>query len=149
MIRFRRLLVPHDFSSEATRALRIAAALATAPGSRIRVLHAITPYENVPEIATGQLGAWMPPAELIAHQLKRLEALVGRALSSPDGPHVECRVVIGNPAQCILDGARGMDAIVLGTTGRTGLANLLIGSVAEKVLRHATIPVLTIPRTTR
>jgi nucleotide-binding universal stress UspA family protein len=51
---------------------------------------------------------------------------------------------MGNPLQCILAAARDVDSIVMATVGRTGLAHFLIGSVAEKVVRHSPVPVLTI-----
>jgi len=52
-------------------------------------------------------------------------------------------VVLGDPLQRILAAARDADSIVIATAGRTGLSHLLIGSV-EKVVRHASVPVLTI-----
>ncbi|TMB48311.1 MAG: universal stress protein [Deltaproteobacteria bacterium] len=59
-------------------------------------------------------------------------------------PRTRCRVVLGDPLQRILAAARDADSIVIATAGRTGLSHLLIGSVAEKVVRHAPVPVLTI-----
>ena len=57
---------------------------------------------------------------------------------------VKSWVMVGSPATCILDAARKADAIVMGTLGRTGLPHLLLGSVAERVVRHAAVPVLTV-----
>ena len=54
------------------------------------------------------------------------------------------RVVIGVPLQQILTAARDADSIVMATMGRSGLVHALLGSVAEKVVRHAPIPVLTV-----
>ena len=55
-------------------------------------------------------------------------------------------VLFGKPAQAIVDYAadNGFDLIVMGTHGRAGIAHLLMGSVAERVVRHATCPVMTI-----
>jgi nucleotide-binding universal stress UspA family protein len=53
-------------------------------------------------------------------------------------------VVLGEPVQVILDRARGADSIVMATMGRTGLGRLLIGSVAERVVRHSPVPVLSL-----
>ena len=61
-----------------------------------------------------------------------------------DTPRVTYRVDVGDASQCILEAARRADSIVMSTHGRSGLTHLLIGSVAEKVVRHATVPVLTI-----
>jgi nucleotide-binding universal stress UspA family protein len=57
---------------------------------------------------------------------------------------VDAKIMVGDPYQRIIEAARGMDAIVMSTAGRTGLSHLLIGSVAEKVVRHSPIPVVTL-----
>jgi nucleotide-binding universal stress UspA family protein len=57
---------------------------------------------------------------------------------------VRPEVLVGEAAQVILDLARRADSIVMATMGRTGLERLLIGSVAERVVRHSPIPVLTV-----
>ena len=151
---FRRILVPHDFSKEATQALRVAAELAAAANGRLTVLHAIPnvyPVAGLPPMAPV---GWYPPpvapAELVATERKRLETLVARTLRGRRRPRTACRVVTGDPFQCIMDAARGATTIVMSTLGRTGLPHLLLGSVAEKVVRHGPVPVLTIrPRALR
>jgi nucleotide-binding universal stress UspA family protein len=61
---------------------------------------------------------------------------------------VRCHVVAADPLTAILAQAKRADLIVMTTLGRTGLGHLLMGSVAEKVVRHATVPVLTVhPKT--
>jgi nucleotide-binding universal stress UspA family protein len=66
---------------------------------------------------------------------------------SPAGNKVKAHVEQGKPWEVIIEKAKnwGADLIVIGTHGRTGLKYLLMGSVAEKVLRHSTLPVLIIP----
>ena len=54
--------------------------------------------------------------------------------------------MIADPFEAIMQAARGSSAIVMGTLGRTGLPHLLIGSIAEKTVRHSPVPVLTVPR---
>ncbi len=139
---FRRILVPHDFSTPATRALRTAAELATRTRGRLVVLHAIAPFYPVGDLAMAEAAAWIPPSDLVADARKRLEALVAREVRGKGAPPVTCRVEIGDPYQRIMAAARGADTIVMATAGRTGLPHLLIGSVAEKVVRHAPVPVL-------
>jgi universal stress protein A len=58
---------------------------------------------------------------------------------------VDVRVVVGDPASQIVEASRRAGAVIMATEGRTGLAHLLIGSVAEKVVRHSPRPVLTLP----
>jgi universal stress protein A len=141
---FRRILVPHDFSDHATRALKLAVELARQPKGKVRVVHAIPPFYPVADMAPAELTAWVPPPDLLASERQRLEALVARVVKGVDAPAVEVRVEMGDPYQRIMDACAGMDAVVMSTHGRTGLAHLLIGSVAEKVVRHAPIPVLTL-----
>lgn len=61
--------------------------------------------------------------------------------------HTVSTFIEGKPAEMIIKVADkwGADLIVLGTQGRTGLSNILLGSVAEKAIRHSTIPLLVIP----
>jgi nucleotide-binding universal stress UspA family protein len=151
---FHRILVPHDFSKEATQALRVAAELAAGAKGRLIVIHAIPnvyPVAGLPPMAPV---GWYPPpvapAELVATERRRLETLVARTLRGRGRTRAACRVVTGDPFQCIMDAARGATTIVMSTLGRTGLPHLLLGSVAEKIVRHAPIPVLTIrPRALR
>jgi nucleotide-binding universal stress UspA family protein len=124
--------------------LQVAVELASAHSGRLVVLHAIAPFypaaEGVP---------WIPPDDLITAERRRLVALVER-VAGRRGIKAETRVVIGHPYERIMDAAKGMDSIVMATAGRTGLTHLLIGSIAEKVVRHSKVPVLTIrPGTAR
>jgi universal stress protein A len=139
---FRRILVPHDFSAHATRALELAADVARAHRGRLLVLHVITPYQPPSRSSDGSMT--LIPEELIAGERRHLEALVARTLRGRKAPPVECRAVLGDPFHCITAAAREADSIVMATAGRTGLPHLLIGSVAEKVVRHAPVPVLTL-----
>ena len=139
---FRRILVPHDFSTHATHALSVAADLAREHHGRLVVLHVVTPFHPV----TGfpEDGAIVvPELDVLAGERDRLEAVVRRTLRRVQVP-IECRVTIGDPFHRIVDAARRADAIVMATAGRTGLSRLVIGSVAEKVVRHARVPVLTV-----
>jgi len=144
MALFRRILVPHDFSAHATRALKIAADLARAHAGRLLVLHVITPFHPVTAFPEEGV-ALVSEADLMTGERSRLEALVARTLGRRRTPPVRCMVTIGDPYHRIADAARGVDVVVMSTAGRTGLAHILIVSVAEKVVRHAPVPVLTIP----
>lgn len=140
---FRRLLVPHDFSEHATRALKLAADLG-GDGARLTVLHVIVPFTPVADISTRGLAGYVTPSELLASARCELDVVVRRALGPRRARRADTRVVIGDPHACILRATRGMDLIVMSTAGRTGLPRLLIGSVAEKVVRHSPIPVLSL-----
>jgi nucleotide-binding universal stress UspA family protein len=139
---FRRILVPHDFSEPATRALVLAADLARRHRGRLMVLHVITPFQPVTGLP--DVGQWIPEAEILAGARKALADVVARTVKGPDAPPVDLQVVLGDPYRRIVDAARRADLIVMATAGRTGVSHLLIGSVAEKVVRHAPVPVLTV-----
>jgi nucleotide-binding universal stress UspA family protein len=140
-MRFHRLLVPHDFSQHADRALKFAATLA-GPAGKILVLHVVTPIVPTVDFASGA-GFDIPIDELVASARQELVRVVARA-SSRRSPKMATKVEVGDPYGRIIGNARGMDAIVMSTTGRTGLSHLMIGSVAEKVVRHSPVPVLTL-----
>jgi nucleotide-binding universal stress UspA family protein len=142
MTLFRRILVPHDFSDAATEAMRVAAGLAKRHGGRLTVLHVVTPYQPVtylPEVA-----GWISDRDIVAGAKRSLDELVRRELRGKEAPPADFHVDLGDPSTRIIDAARNADSIVMGTEGRTGLSHLLIGSVAEKVVRHSPVPVLTI-----
>jgi universal stress protein A len=130
---FKHILVPHDFSKPATVALRTAAQLAKQHGGKITVLHVVVPF-YLPADVLGHL---------IPEQRRHLERLVAKTVGT-NGPRVTVRVEVGDASLCIINAARRADSIVMATFGRTGLAHLVIGSVAEKVVRHAPVPVLTL-----
>jgi nucleotide-binding universal stress UspA family protein len=146
MIPFRKILVPYDFSDPARKALDVAAKLAR-PNGRLLVLHVILPFVPVTDLPVGS-GGYVAPQELIDATSRRLERVVSKALGR-NRLRVDTKVVLGDPHHRIVAATRGMDAIVMSTTGRTGFAHLLIGSVAEKVVRHSPIPVLTLRARTR
>jgi len=146
---FRRILVPHDFSHHADHALKLAADLVEAKGSLV-VMHAIVPFTPITDLPPGGISAYVSPAELVDGARQQLERITARVLKGRKRPKLTLKVEIGDPYQRIVANARGADAIVMTTAGRTGLPHLLIGSVAEKVVRHSPIPVLTLrPRAGR
>lgn len=143
---FRRILVPHDFSDHATRALEIAFGLA-GPESVLTVLHALPPVYSSMGGPAADL-AWAPTPAVVADVKRQLERMIERSLGSAAAARVRCRVDLADPLTAILAAAKRADLIVMTTLGRTGLGHLLMGSVAEKVVRHSTVPVLTLhPKT--
>jgi len=143
MTKFRRILVPHDFSTHATAALRTAARLVE-PGGQLVVLHVVVPFTPVTDIPPAGIASYISPDELVAGATRQLEKTVEKALPGKQHARVVTKVEIGDPYQRIMQASRGMDAIVMSTAGRTGLSHLLIGSVTEKIVRHSAIPVLTL-----
>lgn len=136
---FRHILVPHDFSEQATAALKTAGRLASEHGGRLTVLYVLVPFYTPADVSF----AMPPPGDLVPEYQRRLERVVTKTLGR-NRPPVTARVEIGEAAERIIDAAHGANSIVMATTGRSGFARLLIGSVAERVVRHATVPVLTL-----
>lgn len=140
---FKKILVPHDASESASQALRVAADIARKNTGRLVVLRAIAPFLPFSDLGAAEGSGWVPPEDIVSLELESLERLVKKVLAK-DPPPVECRVEVGTPYEAIMDAAADVDSIVMATHGRTGLEHILIGSVAEKVVRHAPVPVLTI-----
>jgi len=131
------ILHPTDFSEQSHHAFRLACALARDHGSRLVLLHVVPP----PVAMAGEglvLPAPDPADEGVWHLLHQLDV--------PTGILALRQVEQGDAAGEILRVAEEVNAdlIVMGTHGRTGLPRLLMGSVAEKVLRRALCPVLVV-----
>lgn len=140
------LLVPHDFSPCAARALRTAIELAKVHGAELALVH------------VSELPANLPPDTLVtpadAAGPLRVDDYTTRgarqqleAIAEPlrrEGLAVRTLAVTGDVADEILTVANeiGAEALVVGTHGRTGLSHLLLGSIAEKVVRRASVPVV-------
>jgi len=147
---FRRTLVPTDFSPTSDAALEYARILAAKFGSSVQIIHVI----DDPTAASEFVADGFAPSTddirtaLLDQAHKRLERLVNLVDRSRHHAHAEA--VLGLPAQSIIDyaTATGTGLIVMGTHGRTGLAHLLMGSVAEQVVRTAPCPVLTVRQVT-
>ena len=137
MLAVHTILHPTDFSEQSGYALRLAGALARDHGARLVLLHVALPPMPV---YGGEVLVAVPPSshDEERHHLDRLEV--------PEGVSTVSRLVEGAPVEEILHTASEIsaDLIVMGTHGRTGLARLLMGSVAEQVVRKARCPVLTV-----
>lgn len=139
MFPIRKILHPTDYSDPSRSALEMACALARDFGAELVVCHVAPP----PVIAAGDgLVVELPSGETDEQVAARLERV------EPDAPGVPVmrRPLRGDPVSEIVRLADELDAdlIVLGTHGRSGLSRLLLGSVAEGVMRKAPCPVVTV-----
>jgi nucleotide-binding universal stress UspA family protein len=138
----KKILVPTDFSVPSRRAMDYAAILAKESGAAIFLIHVI---ESLPYSVTDTL-------HVIDHR-RALEKTAGALLENLRDELIEkelavkTRLASGTAYDEILKSSRRekADLIVMGTHGRTGVSHLLLGSVAEKVVRLARCPVLTVP----
>jgi nucleotide-binding universal stress UspA family protein len=143
---FTHILVPTDFSEASDAALEYARAVAARFGSTLHLLHVVeAPF------VTGPMGTEVFITESPAVQAELFEEaqvrLAARVTEHDKGRfHTTTEIVSGTTARTILGYAseRGINLIVMGTHGRSGMAHLLMGSVAEKIVRNAPCPVLTV-----
>jgi nucleotide-binding universal stress UspA family protein len=149
MIEIARILCPVDFSECSRRALQHALATARWYGSRVTVLY-VPPYFPAIDVIPSLTVEPAQQLERVAGDHRRAEDMIN-ALIAEAGPGTVPvdRIVAEAPAvhREVLDQARalGADLIVLGSHGRSGFDRLVLGSVAEKVLRKATCPVMVVP----
>lgn len=142
-----RVLVPIDFSPSARAALEYATFLAGKFDAELTVLHVWEPpgYIGPDTLALLPVAAGQPGWDQTRAEVARdVERFMTKAPARPK--RLSIRIEAGEPSDAILAAASdgGADLIVMGTHGRTGLARLLIGSVAEAVLRRSSCPVLTL-----
>lgn len=138
MLPVKNILVPVDFSDHSQYAFRMACMIGRDTNANIIALHVLIP----PTIVYGE-GVVPPVAKDYPEEWARKLS----AIQSPTpNVTVEHELVEGEPASEIIEAARvhHCDLIVMGTHGRTGFGRLILGSVAEKVMRKAPCPVMTV-----
>ncbi len=145
MIEIRTILAPTDFSKHAEVAVRYACAMAERFGSRLHLLHVLS---DVMPVGPDPMLAPVLPPEYYKESEQSCYTALGTLLqpSWPRPASVETAVRWGAPVEVIVDHARkqAIDLIVIATHGRTGLGHVLLGSVAERIVRESPCPVLTI-----
>ena len=145
MFPIRTVLAPTDFSGHAEKAVRYACLLAERLEARLHLLHVLS--DIVPLGPDPMLAPVLPPefyTENEEQSLAQLNGLLRPDWGRPAG--VEASIRWGDPVAEIVDyaGERAIDLVVIATHGRTGLSHALLGSVAERIVREAPCPVLTI-----
>lgn len=146
MIALKTLLVATDFSAPSDVALAYGRELARSFGAKLVVLHVV---ENIMTRAFGPDGYAITNPDLQRDLEASADKQVNALLSQEDRQALRAEAVIvssNTPALAVADYARtaGIDLIVMGTRGRGAVAHLLMGSVAERVVRTAPCPVLTV-----
>jgi len=141
IVSIHRILFPTDFSEPARKAQKYAVALAEKFGAELHALH-IVPEIILP--ATDSYAVWTLPEGGVKAQVDAAESQLQSELGA--GSTAIRSVTVGFPVEEIMKYAhdREVDLIVVGTHGHTGLSHMLLGSVAEKLVRLATCPVLTV-----
>jgi universal stress protein A len=143
---FRKVLCPIDFSEHSLTALEVALKVVQQNDAALYLLN-VAP---MPAGAAGFQPVPMDPYPIVEKDRReQLEKLAQERIPAT----VRCKTIVttGDPAEQVLETARDLDAdlIVMGTHGRKGLGHLVLGSVAERVVRESPIPVLTAHSTAR
>ena len=146
MVDFRRVLCAVDLSEESVRTLKYAGAVARWYGGRLTALHVVPTFDPM-EV---RIGGLFDPVQIV-NPVSR-EAVVDRVRETLGTAHIlpgsaDVAAESGETTATIVDQciARRADLLVIGTHGRSGFDRLMLGSVAEKLLRKAPCPVLTVP----
>jgi len=144
MIALKRILVATDFSEASEAAVRYGRALAEAFGASLDILHVMEdPFVYAP---TSE--GYLPPPQFFEEMDSSARERLEQVLPPADRAKLDARLVIkkGSPFVEIVRYAKNenSDLIVMGTHGRGPIAHMLMGSVAEKVVRKAPCPVLTV-----
>lgn len=150
---FQKILVPVDFAAHSTEAVQRAADIALHYSASLTLLYVYEPIDYA--LAASAMPGAVPEAypSFSAEQMRDVTSVYEERLRATERDvealgvsRVNSKLLQGPAAPEIVDFARdnGFDLIVMGTHGRTGLEHLLMGSVAERVLRTAPCPVLTV-----
>jgi universal stress protein A len=138
---FKTILVATDFEDAANLALEYASVLARRFNASLRIVHVV----ETPMIPANEFG--IPDvARVAARAIELGKARLATALTTVSGDQVIGQVLVGHPAQKLVEYAadHDVDLIVMGTHGRGAVAHFFMGSVAERVVRTAPCPVLTV-----
>src|SRR5512138_269372 len=145
MIKLKTILVPSDFSECSDEALRYGLELARRFDAQLHLLHVVQDPVAQPWAAEGFS---VPLFEVVEQWQKQAEERLRASVPEADLGRVTVASVVATPYAEILDYAatHAVDLIVMGTHGRGGVTHMLLGSIAERVVRRAPCPVLTVRR---
>ena len=137
---FKKVLIPTDGSEANNEAVEKGLSLARLMGARATILFVVDTSSFID----------IPPDELVTNITSIMESqgneYINEIIEEADelGVDTEKKIVTGHPAEEIIKESENHDMIVIGTHGRSGLSRILLGSTAEKVVRHSQCPVMLI-----
>jgi nucleotide-binding universal stress UspA family protein len=137
---FKNILVPTDGSEYTKAAIKKAVELAKLSGGKITALYVLdqTIFVNMP----------LDSAVMNVYTVLKKEGQAAidfvRGLCKDEGITAEEKIVEGSPTKAIIEASSDYDIIVMGTLGRTGMSKLMMGSVAERVVRYSNCPVMVV-----
>jgi nucleotide-binding universal stress UspA family protein len=140
---YKKILVPYDYSKLADLAFEQAISLATLVDGEVTILHVIESYPYYPmTLDNTEILSSLQTIEL--ENKSKLEKMITDIISigKDQGSKVNYMLKDGNVADTIIKESSNYDLIIMGTMGQNAIETLLLGSVAEKVSRHACCPVM-------
>lgn len=140
----KKILIPVDFSEIAAEALRLAMEIGTPFGARLLLLHVVHDPTDNPGFYVAKKAGKKVLRNMEAAAREMMDEFVARHVKGYEP--IETQVIPGLPAAQIVELAKKekVDLIAMGTRGRSGLERAILGSVADKVIRSAPCPVLTV-----
>ncbi|MDR2866596.1 MAG: universal stress protein [Methanomassiliicoccaceae archaeon] len=140
MTPFKKMLIATDGSRSTEGAVLTGLELAKLVGASVTALNVI----DGPVLLSGPADSEMAAIYAILEKEGRAAVERVKELGASMGVAVDAKVISGHPVKVILDESAGHDLIIVGSLGRTGMAKILIGSVAEKVVKLAKCPVMVV-----
>ena len=139
LLKIKTVLVPIDFSECSGKAVKYAVAFAKTFGAEIALVHVTDPYIPSSEMVTVDIAALKK--EMIDAAEKELKTVCDETTTAVPSKAI---LRVGRPFHEVIEVANELkpDLIIVGTHGRTGLSHALLGSTAERIVRHANCPVL-------
>lgn len=144
---FKKIMIATDGSETSMRTAKLAIDLARLAGGRVAAIYVVDMYRlaqlpgytTLPGLSERLMGLMLTEGEKATSEIGEM--------ASNAGVPFEKIIAEGNPSEEILRQSResGIDLLVMGSIGRTGLEKIMLGSVAEKVVRHSKVPVLIVP----
>lgn len=140
----KKILVPVDFSDYSKNALNYAVDFAKSFNAQLILIYVVEPVIYPPDFSMGQIAIPSVDLEMDKRAKEELENLSKKLI--PDELKAKCLVKTGKPFLEIIDTASEIEAdlIIIATHGHSGVEHILFGSTAEKVVRKAPCPVLTL-----
>lgn len=144
MLSFKVIIVPVDFSDHSLRALPYAASLAQKFRARLKIVYVSEPSLQASDVAWVAVDENTIDEDHATSAIRALEKIVLEQV--PQDVAADAEVLTGDPVDKVVRYANdeGADLIVMATHGRSGLSHVLMGSVAEHIVRKASCPVLTL-----
>lgn len=138
------ILFPVDLSADNHKILPFVKELAAKLGGNLHVLNVVEDIEGYASFYVPHTSLDKLSGEVVNAASQKLSEFAAQHLA--DMGHITTKVVMGDPARLIVDYVKenGIQVVVMGTHGRTGLEHVIFGSVAEKVVKNSPVPVMTI-----